>query len=127
MMDWKLIYSVLKDILLLAFFVYTLWSNRQKVTAARFTILEERVAACLPIVKHEEIEEKQDSECAAHRRKTEKIDRELQRIEGEIKHLPSSRDYAEINGKLEHIAGSLNGLRRAVDLMNEHLISQGGK
>lgn len=126
-MEWKLIYSVFRDVLLVVFLIYTWWVNREKVTAKRFLTLEQQVAERLSVQAHQDLEDKRKRECEEHRKRTAQVEQDLRRAESDLKHLPDSRDFSNLNGKLEKIEGAVIGLRRAVDLMNEFLINQGGK
>lgn len=58
----------------------------------------------------------------------------LTRVEHDVRSLPTVADVHELNqriatvhGDLREIKGSLQGLSRAVNLINEHLIMRGGK
>jgi hypothetical protein len=80
--------------------VYTWWTNREKVTNKRFKEAEDRILQLESDVKH-------PPACAYHPRLEERMDQAV--------------------GKLERMDGKIDGLSRAVDLMNEFLINQGGK
>ncbi len=118
------------DVIVLAAVVanvgYTWWSNREKVNARRFSALEKQVSERLAIETHNGLEKEQQVKCGQHRERTGQVEQEMRRMESEIRHMPTSRDLAALSGKLENIEGSLKGLTRAVDLMNEHLLN-GGK
>lgn len=126
-MDWKLVYGILRVVLLVAVLIYTWWVNREKVTAKRFANVEREVAKRLSLSEHQVLDEKQKKQCEEHERRTGKAEQDLRRLEAEIRHLPTSRDLSDLNGKLSSIEGTLSGLRRAVDLMNEHLLNGGNK
>ena len=106
---------------------YTWWSNREKVNARRFGALEKQVSERLAIAAHNDLQKEQEAKCAQHRDRTGMMEKDLREVEAEIRHLPTSRDLAAVAGKLENIEGSLKGLTRAVDLMNEHLLNGGGR
>lgn len=80
--------------------VYTWWTNREKVTNKRFKEAEDRILQLESDVKH-------PPSCTYHPRLEERMDQAV--------------------GKLERMDGKIDGLSRAVDLMNEFLINQGGK
>jgi hypothetical protein len=80
--------------------VYTWWTNREKVTNKRFKAAEDRILKLESGVKH-------PPACTYHPRLAERMDAAV--------------------GKLERMDGKLDGLNRAVDLINEFLINQGGK
>jgi hypothetical protein len=121
-------------IIFAAQFVYTWWSNREKVSAKRFATLERQVSERLAIETHNGLQKEQDSKCAQHRERTDKVEGDTTRLKLEVRHLPSHKDISalsytisELHGSIQHFAGRLEGLGRAVDLVNEFLISQGGK
>jgi hypothetical protein len=80
--------------------VYTWWTNREKVTNKRFQAAEERILQLESDVKH-------PPACTYHPRLEERMNTAV--------------------GKLERMDGKIDGINRAVDLMNEFLINQGGK
>jgi hypothetical protein len=76
------------------------WNLREKVTNKRFQEAEKRLAGLESDIKH-------PPSCTYHPRLEERMDTAV--------------------GKLERMDGKIDGLNRAVDLMNEFLINQGGK
>lgn len=59
------------------------------------------------------------------------IDSRLTRLEVQIEHAPSRRDIEQLSqriqtlhGDLSKLSGGLEGIRRAVDLLNEHLLNR---
>lgn len=78
--------------------IYTWWTNREKVTNRRFQDHEDRIIVL-------EITAKNAPVCQHH---------------GELAHR-----IEDIHGDLRELSGSVNGVKRAVDLMNEFLINQG--
>lgn len=76
------------------------WTNRDKVNNDRFKETEARLLQLENDVKH-------PPACTYHPRLEERMDKAV--------------------GKLERVDGKIDGLSRAVDLMNEFLINQGGK
>lgn len=66
--------------------------------------------------------------------RVELVEERVTLVERDIRSMPTTADIFELNqriaclhGDLREIKGTLKGLSRAVDLMNEHLISRGGK
>lgn len=80
--------------------LYVMFTNRQKANAARVAEAEKRLGQLENDVKH-------PPSCTYHPRLEERMDTAI--------------------GKIERMDGKLPGLNRAVDLMNEFLINQGGK
>jgi hypothetical protein len=119
---------------LVANIVYTWWINREKVTAKRFAALEKDVAQRVTKADLEAIVANQGAPCRTHLSRTIGLEDRATRAELEIKHLPNHADLAKLSSRIEEIhadlheiAGGVSGLRRAVDLMNEYLINNGGK
>ncbi len=103
-------------------FVYTWWANREKITGGRFKTLEDEVARR---VTRAELDER-DRRCSRHKERT-------QALESELRHLPArqeltklSDDIANLNGTIANLGGRLEGINRAVDLLNQHHLA-GGK
>lgn len=87
--------------------VYAWYATRQKATTLAVTALGERVD------KHSD---------------------RLTRAEISLEHMPTHRDISEIStriesmhGEISRMSGTLSGVNRAVDLMNEHLLTVGRK
>lgn len=76
------------------------WLLREKASNQRFTDAEKRLAKLETDVKH-------PPSCTYHPRLEERMSAAV--------------------GKLENMNGKLDGLNRAVDLMNEYLINRGGR
>lgn len=142
---WKFYLDLLRDVGFVVMGIYVWWSNREKVTSRRFAALEKEVAER---IKHSDLErakEQRDKQCLLHQQDIKDFEKgnlsrlgdaekTIERIGGEIRNLPQHRHIQElsgrveqINGGVEKVAGRLDGLARAVDLMNEFLINQGGK
>jgi hypothetical protein len=79
--------------------IYTWWSNRKKVTNRRFKEHDDRIVKLETDVKH--------PNCQYHLGFEGRLD--------------------TLHGDIRELAGGVKGLRRAVDLMNEFLINQGGR
>lgn len=80
--------------------IYTWWTNRERVTNKRFKEHHHRLVT----------------------------------LENQIKYSPTQTQYEalstridRLHGDLREISGNLRGINRAVDLINEYLINQGGK
>lgn len=114
--------------------IYVWWTNREKVTNSRFTNLEKDVAQ-RPTWDDVKKRDKDRSErCNRHDVRIKNVESDVLSIGADVKHLPSHKDFERLSdriGALDHslgeFAGRLTGLNRAVDLINEFLITQGGK
>lgn len=113
-MTWTLNWTALRfalDLLMLVGVVmvgvYSWWVARNQATKSAIDLVGERVGS---------------------------VEDRMTRVERDIRSLPTPSDLYELNqriatvhGDLREIKGALQGLSRAVDLMNEHLIRRGGK
>jgi len=97
---WRFWFDVFQFIGICGLGIYTWWTNRERVTNKKFKEHDQRLSA----------------------------------LEKEISLFPSKKQYdaltdkiGGLHGDLKEISGQLKGLNRAVDLMNEYLINQGGK
>jgi predicted nuclease with TOPRIM domain len=97
---WGFWFGVGQFIFNAAVLLYVTIANRQKANAARVAEAEKRLAQLESDVKH-------PPSCTYHPRLEERMDKAI--------------------GKIERMDGKLDGLNRAVDVMNEFLINQGGK
>ncbi|MDT8428506.1 MAG: DUF2730 family protein [Pseudomonadales bacterium] len=108
--DWgvaRFAFDVLQVLFMAGVSVYVWWTGRTKATQAAIDAAHERMGT---------------------------IDRRLDGIEGEIKHLPGHNDLAEIYRKvndvdktLSKLSGELTGINRTLNLINDYLLNQGGK
>lgn len=108
---WRLILSLVHFVWAALLTIYVWVANRQRVTADRLKRLED------------ETEEKLNRHSIR-----------LSCLETDIKHLPDqkainrlSERMDTLNGTLNQFGGRLEGINRAVDLMNDFLINQGKK
>lgn len=129
--DWKLIYSVTKDILLLAAVVYTWWCNREKVTARRFEALEKDVAERVTNAALKAMEVEREASCDRHEERTHKIETDLARIGNELRHMPNHNDLARIHGRIDDVHGSVReqtglvkGISHQVNLILEEMVKR---
>ncbi len=97
---WRFWLNVMQLTAICALTVYTWWTNRERVTNKRFKEHHQRLTA----------------------------------LENQVKYVPSQMQYDALSdrigllhGDLQGIKGQLKGINRAVDLMNEYLINNGGK
>lgn len=93
-------FSVTNFLILAAVGIIGWWNLRDKVATKRFKAAEDRLLQLENDVKH-------PPSCTYHPRLEQRMDQAI--------------------GKIERMDGKLDGLNRAVDLMNEFLINQGGK
>ncbi|MCS4503880.1 DUF2730 domain-containing protein [Arhodomonas aquaeolei] len=109
-MDWNAARFALDALVLIGVVVvgvHTWWVSRRHATADAIRQVDDRV---------------------------DDVEQRLTQAETDLRNMPSQTDVSELSqrigglhGDLREIKGSLQGLSRAVDLMNEHLIRQGSK
>lgn len=107
--------------------VYVWWTNREKVTSARFATLEEEVRKRLPVEALERARAERDAKCTAHQARTAGVELELRAIPTRAELAGLSHDIATLTQQLGRLEGRLEGVGRAIDLVNEFLINQGGR
>ena len=118
---------------------------KQKATEKRFQELEANIEKLATTKDLDSLEKKTveklaalkdeiTSGCLAHHARTTKVESETSSLRIELARLPTQRQIealnasiSKLNGELQKTAGRMEGVNRAVDLMNEHLINQGGK
>lgn len=95
--------------------------SKHKATENRFKKIEETIAG-VPTRES----------CARHEERTAATERHTLRIQAELDHLPTQKQMNELNksiaalsSELKNTQGRLEGINRAVDLINEFLINQG--
>lgn len=54
-----------------------------------------------------------------------RIDKRLERLEAIIENGPTHTDIRNLHGAIERLIGRMDGINRAVDIINEHLLSRG--
>jgi len=97
---WRFWFDVLQLIGICIIGIYSWWISKERVTNKRFKEHHARLTA----------------------------------LEGHIQNSPSPKQFKDladkfelIHGDMREIKGQLTGINRAVDLMNEYLINNGGK
>lgn len=129
--DWRMTYSVAKDVLLLAAVIYTWWCNREKVTARRFEALEKDVSKRVTDEALRSLDAQRDASCDRHEERTHKLETDLARIGNELRHMPSHADLARIHGRIDEVHGSVReqtglvkGIGHQVNLILEAMVKQ---
>lgn len=131
---WKFWIDALVLIVVAGNWLYTWRSNREKVTTARFEELEKAVAKRVTREELEEAKVKRDGKCDTHQHETKKLESSYNALQLEVGKLPSRTEIKELSDsmrtlteKIGNLDGRMSGVNRAVDLINEFLIDQGGK
>lgn len=129
--DWRMAYSVAKDVLLLAAVAYTWWCNREKVTARRFEALERDVAKRVTDEALKAVENEREANCDLHELRTRKLEQDVARIGNDIRHMPNHADLARIHGRIDEVHGSVReqtglvkGIGHQVNLILEAMVKQ---
>ncbi len=131
---WRFWFDVLQLVGTLAIGAYVWWANREKVNARRFNALENQVAEKVSREEMSKALTGHESTCHSHRQQTGTLEIALGKVQTEVGHLPSRAEIKGLNDNITGLAkemgelkGRLEGINRAVDLVNEFLINQGGK
>jgi len=127
-------FNVLQAVLTGALFVYTRRVARQKAAEARIKNLEDRVSEAATAKAVAELRDEIDSGCRSHLERTSMMEIAAARLQVEIGNMPGRKQFDELNtsilslnGELRNTQGRLEGINRAVDLINEFLINQGNR
>ena len=141
--QWKFYLDLLQMIGTVGVAMYVWWSNREKVTSRRFAALENEVAARVKLTDLDKVRALRDQKCAEHKQDMKEFtngnltrlgdaEKKIERIGSEIRNLPQHRHIMDLSTRIEQlhgdvheVSGSLKGISRAVDLMNEFLINRG--
>ena len=114
--------------------LYTWWANRAKVTSRRFAALEKEVAERISKEDFKDAKRQKDQDCAKHKDETKGLEQAYHTLSREVDKLPSRSEIKELSDsmrtlteKIGNLDGRMSGVNRAVDLINEFLIEQGGK
>ena len=114
-------FNVMQALATLALFLYTRRMGKQKASEDRIRSIEKALS-----------EKQSASNCEKHGLRMSAIETRVSEINIELDHLPTQRQISELNqginnlsGELRVTQGRLEGINRAVDLMNEFLINQG--
>lgn len=124
------------DMVVLAFVIlntaYTWWSNREKVNSKRFKTLEGDVAQKVTSQDVKDLIAGHVPGCPNAAR-TSEVEKTLLQVKGEIRNMPTRPEIQGLNNnitaltsELGQVKGRLDGINRVADLMNQHLINQGG-
>lgn len=126
---WKFWLDILQLIGLIVIGVYTWWANSNKATNKRFARLEAEVRSRVTSDALDGLEKERQTNCGLHRNRTSSIEKELQGISGEIKHLPKQEDVARVHARMDSVSnemnqvvGELKATRRQLDLVLEELL-----
>ena len=146
--DWpalQLAFNIFQFLVTVALAWYVRRVAKQKTTELRFKNMEDAIAE--RAMKSEVTRLRTDiaagcaqhqtdiaAGCARHQARTTQLESDAATLRVELDHLPSQAQFGELNksilalnGELQNTQGRLEGINRAVDLINEFLINQGGK
>lgn len=131
---WKFVFQMSQAVATIGVAVYVWWSNREKVTSQRFSALEKEVAERLKKADLDDAKSSRDRQCTDHRGETRALSQAYAALHIEVTRLPDRREITNLDNtmktlskELGNLEGRMSGINRAVDLINEFLIEQGGK
>ena len=118
---WKFWIDVLQMVATCAIGIYVWWNGRNQANAKRFKTLEDTVTGHNTSIKMlTEARQQQTTDC-------EKRLQRIEDLEKELNHLPSREEISKLSDKIGSLTeklgtldGRLNGINRAVDLLNQH-------
>ena len=126
---WRFWFDVAQTLggIVLGFYVW--WVNRKNNTDKRFKKIEASMTAAI-----QAFEEEIDGRCQKRLGRIEAVEKEERATQLKVGQMPSHRDIRELSGRINQLHGTmselngrLTGINRAVDLINEFLIHQGGR
>lgn len=113
-------FSFVHAFLTVMLFVYTRRVTKQKVAEERFQKIEDAL-----------LNKADAGDCKKRNARIIAVETKVSEIKVELIHLPSQGQFTELNrgiqslnGELRNTQGRLEGINRAVDLMNEFLINK---
>ena len=131
---WRFYLDVLVLFGVIANTVYTWWANRARINNKRFTSLEKSVAGKIGEPEARRLISEQMSGCSENHDKINHMGEKISLLQLEVGQMPGRKEIASLNKcinalteKIAHLDGKFEGVNRAVDLINEHLINQGDK
>ena len=137
---WKFWFDVAQSIGTILIGVYVYFMTRKKGLDKRFEKIEAGISKELKdhrkeiddrcTRRHEGI----DTSLNVYRQCIDSLERSDQALDLKMQHMPTHHDIKELSGRIDllhgtmsELNGRLSGINRAVDLINEFLINQGGK
>jgi hypothetical protein len=105
---WIFAFNVFQFLLSSGLGIYVWYSNKEKVTNKRFEAQDQRITKIETEVQH-------PPSCTRH-----------QTLEDKLTDLNKASNHRldALHGDIRELTGSMKGLNRAVDLMNEYLIKR---
>jgi hypothetical protein len=104
---WIFAFNVFQFLLSSGLGIYVWWTNKEKVTNTRFEAQDKRITKIESDLQH--------PSCTRHQVLEEKLSSSNQTMNARLDAL---------HGDIRELTGSVKGLNRAVDLMNEYLINK---
>ena len=113
---------------------YVWFSNRARINHKRFVDLEKSVNKKITAAEAQEMLDRQLPDCEEHQAQTQKLEATTIRLGAEMRGMPSreeirslTKSVSSLSSKIAKLDGKFEGVNRAVDLINEHLINQGAR
>lgn len=127
--SWRFWLDVIRLAGTIALWVYVYLVTRRKAVEARFEKIEESITRELRMHRREI-----DDRCRRRMTRIEGLEGNDQQVRVKMGQMPNQRDIKDMSRRLDMIqstmsemGGRLEGINRAVDLINEFLINQGGR
>lgn len=130
---YQFYFNIFQFLLTCAVAVGAWWRTREKADDAKVTAAEAGMQKRLELAKAE-----RDKRCDEHKQQTAKdtakLNRLYEHLHEEISHLPGRQELHDLTASMRSLTdrignldGRMQGVNRAVDLINQFLIEQGGK
>lgn len=124
-------FSIVQGVLTLLMFLYVRRVARQKANEQRLKKIEDELIQRVKPGDLAKLKTEMNLSCEKHKVSTAHIESRTTELKTELGGLPSqfnelTKSMAALSGQLQNTNGRLEGINRAVDLINEFLINQGG-
>lgn len=97
---WKFWIAVVVMLFNIAAWIWIFWDRKNRATNSRVENVEKKV---------------------------EGVEKDIVEIKTLVNVLPNQKSIEDLNKNISELKGRFDGVNRAVDLINQHLINQGGK
>lgn len=131
---WQFWWQVLMLVLVSANWIYSWWTNREKVTGRRFADLEKEVGRRVKKTALDAMTVKREELCAKHHARTSGLELTVSTMTAEMRAMPGHANLNKLHGRVDAIQkelstmnGRMEGFGRTLELINEFLLKEGNK
>lgn len=130
--QYRFYFDVAQFILTGAIGVYFWISNRGRINRKRFVDLEKDVSKKISATDFQEMLDRQLPDCNKRLEQIKALEQNSIRFGAEMQSMPSREEIrsftdgvSRLSAKIAKLDGKFEGVNRAVDLINDHLINKG--